>query len=259
MSKTKDVKHENGVAKVETGGPILKVSNLEVNYGGILALKGLSFEVKKGEIVSLIGANGAGKTTTLRAISALVPFTGSVEFKAKSGENTDLAKVPQHQIVKLGLAHSPEGRGIFPNLTVLENLQMGSYTRTDKEEIAKDLEHCFKFFPRLKERLKQKAGTLSGGEQQMLAMSRALMAKPSLLLLDEPSLGLAPLIVAQIFEIIKEVNKEGVTILLVEQNARMALKISSRAYVVETGKITLSGKGSDLLNDPRIAASYLGG
>ena len=239
---------------------ILKVSDLEVSYGGISALKGVSFEVGKGEIVSLIGANGAGKTTTLRAISSLVPYKGSVQFTAKDGgTSTDLAKVPQHAIVKLGLAHAPEGRGIFPNLTVLENLQMGSYSRNDKEEIAKDLEHCFVFFPRIKERLKQKAGTLSGGEQQMLAISRALMAKPSLLLLDEPSLGLAPLIVAQIFEIIRAVNKEGVTILLVEQNARMALRIAHRAYVVETGKITLSGKGSDLLNDPRIAASYLGG
>lgn len=238
---------------------ILKVSNLEVCYGGISALKGVSFEVKKGEIVSLIGANGAGKTTTLRAISALVPYTGSVEFTAKSGEVTNLGKCPQHRIVNLGLAHSPEGRGVFPNLTVLENLQMGAFSRNDKIEIAKDLEHCYELFPRLKERLKQKAGTLSGGEQQMLAMSRALMAKPSLLLLDEPSLGLAPIIVAQIFEIVKKVNKEGVTILLVEQNARMALKISTRAYVVETGKITLSGSGKDLLDDPRIVASYLGG
>lgn len=238
---------------------ILKVSELEVNYGGIQALKGLSFDVRKGEIVSLIGANGAGKTTTLRAISALVPYRGSIEFKSKEGVDTNLANVPQHGIVKLGLAHSPEGRGIFPNLTVLENLELGAYSRIDKEEIAKDLEKCFKSFPRLRERVKQKAGTLSGGEQQMLAIGRALMAKPSLLLLDEPSLGLAPLIVAQIFEIIKEVNKEGVTILLVEQNARMALRISNRAYVVETGKITLNGRGRDLLDDPRIVASYLGG
>lgn len=238
---------------------ILKVTDLAVSYGGITALKGIFFDVNKGEIVSLIGANGAGKTTTLRAISALVPHTGLVEFTPTGGQPTDLSKIPQHSIVKLGLAHAPEGRGIFPNLTVLENLQMGSYSRNDKEEIEKDLEKCFVFFPRLKERLKQKAGTLSGGEQQMLAISRALMAKPTLLLLDEPSLGLAPLIVAQIFEIIKEVNKQGVTILLVEQNARMALRIADRAYVVETGKITLSGKGSELLNDPRIAASYLGG
>lgn len=238
---------------------ILKVTDLEVSYGGIQAIKGLSFEVAKGEIVSLIGANGAGKTTTLRAISALVPYSGSIEFKSKTGETMTLAKVPQHQIVTFGLAHSPEGRGIFPNLTVLENLQMGAFSRNDKEEIEKDLERCFTSFPRLRERIKQKAGTLSGGEQQMLAIWRALMAKPSLLLLDEPSLGLAPLIVAQIFEIIKDVNKSGVTILLVEQNARMALKVSNRAYVVETGKITLQGTGAKLLNDPRILASYLGG
>lgn len=238
---------------------ILKVSNLAVSYGGIQALKGVSFEVKAGEIVSLIGANGAGKTTTLRAVSSLVPYTGTVEFKGKSGEIQDLAAVPQHRIVKLGLAHSPEGRGVFPNLTVLENLQMGAFSRTDKVEIAQDLELCFASFSRLKERVKQKAGTLSGGEQQMLAIGRALMAKPSLLLLDEPSLGLAPLIVAQIFEIIKRVNSEGVTILLVEQNARMALKISDRAYVVETGKISFSGRGKDLLGDSRIIDSYLGG
>ena len=243
----------------KAGGTILKVSDLEVNYGGIQALKGLSFEVKAGEIVSLIGANGAGKTTTLRAISALVPYSGTVEFKGKDGETVSLSKVPQHRIVTLGLAHSPEGRGIFPNLTVLENLEMGAFSRNDKEEIAKDLERCFTSFPRLKERVKQKAGTLSGGEQQMLAIWRALMARPTLLLLDEPSLGLAPLIVAQIFKIIKEVNKEGVTVLLVEQNARMALKISNRAYVVETGKITLAGTGQQLLDDPRIVASYLGG
>jgi len=238
---------------------ILKVADLEVSYGGIQAIKGLSFEVGKGEIVSLIGANGAGKTTTLRAVSALIPYSGIIEFKGKTGETVALAKIPQHQIVTLGLAHSPEGRGIFPNLTVLENLQMGAFSRSDKDGVEKDLERCFTSFPRLKERVKQKAGTLSGGEQQMLAIWRALMAKPTLLLLDEPSLGLAPLIVAQIFEIIKEVNKEGVTILLVEQNARMALKVSNRAYVVETGKITLQGTGQQLLDDPRILASYLGG
>ncbi len=233
---------------------LLKVSDLEVRYGGILALKGISFEVQKGEVVSLIGANGAGKTTTLRALSGMLPYTGNIEFQKQN-----LAKVPSHQIVRLGLAHSPEGRGVFPNLTVAENLQMGAFSRIDKLEIARNLEHCYELFPRIKERLKQKAGTLSGGEQQMLAISRALMAQPTLLLLDEPSLGLAPLIVAQIFEIIKKVNGDGVTILLVEQNARMALKVSNRAYVVETGKITLTGKGSELLNDPRVVASYLGG
>jgi branched-chain amino acid transport system ATP-binding protein len=238
---------------------ILTVKDLEVRYGGILALKGMSFEVQKGEIVSLIGANGAGKTTTLRAISGLVGFTGKIEFRTNSTSSIDLAKVPRHEIVRLGLAHSPEGRGIFPNLTVLENLSLGAFARNDKEAIAKDLEHCYELFPRLKERVRQKAGTLSGGEQQMVAISRAIMSKPSLLLLDEPSLGLAPLIVAQIFEIIKKLNSEGMTILLVEQNARMALKVSHRAYCVETGKITLSGTGKSLLNDPRIVESYLGG
>lgn len=238
---------------------ILKVENLEVKYGGILALKGISFEVNKGEIVSLIGANGAGKTTTLRAVSGLVPFTGRIQLRQGESDWVDLSTVAKHDIVRKGLAHSPEGRGIFPNLTVYENLFLGAFARSDKPDIAKDLEHCFELFPRLKERIKQKAGTLSGGEQQMVAISRALMAKPNVLLLDEPSLGLAPLIVAQIFEIIKKVNSEGMTVLLVEQNARMALKISHRAYCVETGQITLSGKGLDLLKDSRIVDSYLGG
>jgi branched-chain amino acid transport system ATP-binding protein len=233
---------------------ILEVKDLNVYYGGIHALKGVSFSVNQGEIVSLIGANGAGKTTTLRAISGILPFKGIVNLRGQS-----LSGVPAHNIVKLGVAHSPEGRGVFPNLTVMENLEMGAYIRRDRDGIRKDLEHCFQLFPRLKERISQKAGTLSGGEQQMLAISRAIMTKPTLLMLDEPSLGLAPLIVAQIFEIIKQVNKDGVTILLVEQNARMALEISNRAYVVETGKITLSGKGSDLLDDRRVIDSYLGG
>lgn len=238
-----------------TGKPILQVQDLNVFYGGIHALKGVTFDVNEGEIVSLIGANGAGKTTTLRAISGIVPFKGSVMFRGES-----LANVPAHQIVGRGLAHSPEGRGVFPNLTVLENLELGAYIRSDKAGIQKDLQHCYELFPRVRERLAQKAGTLSGGEQQMLAMCRALMAKPKLLMLDEPSLGLAPLIVAQIFEIVKKVNKEeGVTVLLVEQNARMALKVSHRAYVVETGKITLSGSGQELLDDKRVIDSYLGG
>ena len=233
---------------------ILDVKDLNVFYGGIHALKGLSFSVQKGEIVSLIGANGAGKTTTLRAISGILDYKGSIHLHGKS-----LQGIPPHKIVRLGMAHSPEGRGVFPNLTVLENLEMGAYIRSDRDGIRKDLEHCYKLFPRLKERVQQKAGTLSGGEQQMLAMSRALMAKPQLLMLDEPSLGLAPLIVAQIFEIVKKLNSEGMTILLVEQNARMALQISTRAYVVETGKITLSGSGKELLNDSRVIDSYLGG
>jgi branched-chain amino acid transport system ATP-binding protein len=233
---------------------LLSVKDLHVYYGGIHALKGLSFEVKKGEIVSLVGANGAGKTTTLRAISGVLPFKGEIKFGPEV-----LNGVAPHRIVHRGIAHSPEGRGVFPNLTVMENLEMGAYIRNDRAEIQKDLEHCFELFPRMKERVKQLAGTLSGGEQQMLAMSRALMSRPSLLMLDEPSLGLAPLIVAQIFEIVKKVNKEGMTVLLVEQNARMALEISHRAYVVETGKIILDGSGESLLNDSRVIDSYLGG
>lgn len=234
---------------------ILSAQNLNVFYGGIHALKDISFTVGEGEIVSLIGANGAGKTTSLRAISGIVPFTGSITFQGE-----DLKKYKAHHLVNLGIAHSPEGRGIFPNLTVMENLEMGAYSRKCKAaDIRKDYERCFELFPRLKERLKQKSGTLSGGEQQMLAMSRALMARPKLLMLDEPSLGLAPLIVAQIFDIIRMVNAEGTTILLVEQNARMALKISNRAYCVETGKITLKGTGEELLRDPQVVNSYLGG
>lgn len=239
----------------QSGKTILSVQNLNVFYGGIHALKDISFEVGEGEIVSLIGANGAGKTTSLRAISAIVPFKGNINF---NGE--DLKKYKAHELVTRGIAHSPEGRGIFPNLTVMENLEMGAYSRKCKAaDIKKDYDHCFDLFPRMKERLKQKAGTLSGGEQQMLAICRALMARPKLLMLDEPSLGLAPLIVAQIFDIIRMVNSEGMTILLVEQNARMALKISDRAYVVETGKITLQGSGEQLLHDPQVVSSYLGG
>ncbi len=233
---------------------ILDVKDLNVRYGGIHALKGVTFDVREGEIVSLIGANGAGKSTTLRAVSGILPFTGAITFRGKN-----LAGIPAHKIVREGLAHSPEGRGVFPNLTVMENLELGAYIRSNKAEIASDLERCFTLFPRVKERIAQKAGTLSGGEQQMLAMCRALMARPKLLMLDEPSLGLAPLIVAQIFEIVQKVNSEGMTILLVEQNARMALKISHRAYVVETGKITLSGTGQALLDDKRVIDSYLGG
>lgn len=232
---------------------LLSVQDLHVSYGSIHAIKGISFHVNKGEIVSLIGSNGAGKTTSLRAISGIVESKGDIFL-----DNKSLAQVKSYQRVSLGLAQSPEGRGVFPQMTVLENLEMGAYWRTDKAEIAKDLEMCFELFPRLRERIKQTSGTMSGGEQQMLAMSRALMAKPKLLLLDEPSLGLAPRIVSQIFEIIKKVNSQGVTILLVEQNARMALKISNRAYVIETGKITLEGPGLDLLNDDNVRRCYLG-
>lgn len=232
---------------------ILKVENLFVNYGAIQAIKGISFEIHKGEIVSLIGANGAGKTTTLRAISGIVESSGSIFLN-----NKNLNQIPAHERVRHGLAQSPEGRGIFPQMTVKENLQLGSYSRSDKEQIAKDEAYCFDLFPRLKERIHQLAGTLSGGEQQMLSISRAIMCKPELLLLDEPSLGLAPIIVSQIFEIIKNLNAKGMTVLLVEQNAKQALNISHRAYVLETGNITLSGKGKDLLNNDEVRRSYLG-
>ena len=233
--------------------PLLDVKNLKVAYGSIEALRGISFKVFKGEIVSLIGANGAGKTTTLRALSGLVEAQGDVKIK-----DQDLLKTPAHLRVKLGMAQSPEGRGVFPQMTVLENLELGAYSRKDKAGIKKDLDYCFDLFPRVQERQKQLAGTLSGGEQQMVAICRALMCKPELLLLDEPSLGLAPLIVAQIFQIIVRLNQEGMTILLVEQNARMALKISNRAYVIETGTIKLEGAGSELLNNDEVRRSYLG-
>lgn len=233
--------------------PILNIENLEVFYGSIHALKGISFSVNRGEVVSLIGANGAGKTTTLRAISGIVQTKGLVQLHGE-----DLAKVPVYKRVQLGLAQSPEGRGVFPQMSVLENLEMGAYSRSDKAQIKQDLEMCYDLFPRLKERRSQMAGTLSGGEQQMLAISRALMAKPQMLLLDEPSLGLAPLIVAQIFEIVKKLNNEGMTILLVEQNARMALKISHRAYVLETGRIVLADSAANLLNNDEVRKSYLG-
>ena len=233
--------------------PLLKVENLEVFYGAIHALKGISFEVHAGEVVSLIGANGAGKTTTLRAVSGLVEAKGAIGFKGK-----DLIKVPVYQRVSLGIAQSPEGRGVFPEMSVRENLEMGAYSRKDKGQIVKDFDMCLDLFPRLKERLWQMAGTLSGGEQQMLAISRALMCKPELLLLDEPSLGLAPIIVAQIFEIVKKLNQEGMTILLVEQNARMALKISNRAYVLETGRIVMQDSAQNLLNNDEVRKSYLG-
>lgn len=232
---------------------LLHVENLEVFYGAIHALKGVSFEVRAGEVVSLIGANGAGKTTTLRALSGLVGAKGQINFKGK-----DLIQVPTHQRVTLGIAQSPEGRGVFPQMSVRENLEMGAYSRKDKAQVLKDFDMCLDLFPRLKERLWQMAGTLSGGEQQMLAISRALMCKPELLLLDEPSLGLAPIIVAQIFEIVKKLNQEGMTILLVEQNARMALKISHRAYVLETGRIVMQDSAQNLLNNDEVRKSYLG-
>lgn len=233
---------------------MLRIDNINLYYGGIHALKDLSLEVKKGEIVTLIGANGAGKTSTLRAISGLEPIkSGTITYK-----DSNLKKVPSHKIVSLGLSHVPEGRKIFANLTVRENLELGAYLKKNKSEVKSDMEMVFSKFPRLKEREKQLAGTLSGGEQQMLAIGRALMNRPEMLILDEPSMGLAPLVVKDIFDTIVEINKSGTTILLVEQNANMALSIADRAYVLETGRIVLSGKASDLLNDDSIKSAYLG-
>lgn len=233
---------------------MLKIDNINLYYGGIHALKDISLEVKQGEIVTLIGANGAGKTSTLRAISGLEPIkTGSITFKG-----SPLGKVPAHKIVSLGLSHVPEGRKIFANLTVRENLELGAYLKTNKIEIKSDMNMVFAKFPRLKEREKQLAGTLSGGEQQMLAIGRALMNRPEMLILDEPSMGLAPLVVKDIFDTIVEINKAGTTVLLVEQNANMALSIANRAYVLETGNIVLSGDANELLNDDAIRSAYLG-
>lgn len=233
--------------------PVLSVKNLRVNYGAIEAVKGISFDIFAGEVVSLIGANGAGKTTTLRAISGLLPCQGSILL---NGGPTN--KIQPHDLVTHGLVHSPEGRGIFLNLSVEENLRLGAFRRAGVSGLAAEMEHCFQLFPRLKERLSASAGTLSGGEQQMLSISRALLSKPKVLMLDEPSLGLAPRIVQQIFQIIKQLNSEGMTILLVEQNARMALKVSHRAYVLETGTVRLSGVGSELLQNEEIQRAYLG-
>ena len=233
---------------------MLEIKDLHVNYGMIAALKGISFEVNEGEVISLIGANGAGKTTTLHTLTGLIAAkSGSITFNG-----VELTKTPAHKIVEMGIAHVPEGRRIFQNLTVLDNLKLGAFTRKDKENISKDIQDIYERFPRLAERKNQIAGTLSGGEQQMLAMGRAMMSKPKLLMLDEPSMGLAPLLVEQIFKIIEELHDAGTTILLVEQNAQVALAISDRAYVLETGKIVLSGKASDLINDESVKKAYLG-
>ena len=233
---------------------LLEVDNLHVAYGGIQALRGVSFAVDEGQVITLIGANGAGKTTTLRAISGLVkPTQGNVRFAGKS-----LLGVAPHRIVARGLSQAPEGRGIFANLSVEENLDIGAYLRTDKAGIAKDREHALTLFPRLRERLQQNAGTLSGGEQQMLAIARALLARPRLLLLDEPSLGLAPQVVALIFQIVKQIAKEGTTILLVEQNAHMALKVADVGHVLEVGTLVKSGPASELAADDAIRKAYLG-
>jgi branched-chain amino acid transport system ATP-binding protein len=233
---------------------MLTLENVSVNYGAIEALRGISMHVEKGEVVTLIGANGAGKTTTLRTITGLLePKQGSVTF-----EGEEIGGTATHKLVARGISMSPEGRGVFANLTVRENLQMGAYLQKHRSDVASDMERVFKMFPRLKERESQKAGTLSGGEQQMLAMGRALMSRPRLLLLDEPSLGLAPLVVHTIFEAIDEIRSKGTTILLVEQNAHAALHHSDRAYVMETGEITMEGNSKDLANDPRIKEAYLG-
>jgi branched-chain amino acid transport system ATP-binding protein len=233
---------------------MLTLENISVSYGAIRALKGVSMRVEQGEVVTLIGANGAGKTTTLRTITGLLsPTEGRLLF-----EGQEIGGRPTHQLVARGISMSPEGRGVFANLTVRENLLMGAYLKKNKAEISQDLERGFRMFPRLKERESQKAGTLSGGEQQMLAMARALMSRPRLLLLDEPSLGLAPLVVHTIFEAIDEIRGEGTTILLVEQNAHAALKHSDRAYVLETGRIVMEGPSKELAADPRIKEAYLG-
>lgn len=232
----------------------LEVKDLSVYYGMIAALKGISFEVNEGEVIALIGANGAGKTTALHTITGLLPAkTGSIIF-----DGVDITKVPAHKIVKMGMAHVPEGRRIFQQLSVLDNLKLGAYTRKDTNAIADDLEKIYKRFPRLAERKSQIAGTLSGGEQQMLAMGRALMSKPRIIVMDEPSMGLSPILVSEIFDIIKSIRNDGTTVLLVEQNAKKALAIADRAYVLETGRIVLSGAASELINDESVKKAYLG-
>jgi len=232
----------------------LSVENLAVSYGDIHAVKGISFEVKEGEMFTLIGANGSGKSSTLRAISALLKYKGSVRFNGK-----EINGLAPEKIVALGLAQVPEGRGIFGNLTVLENLRLGAWICNDKKTIAEDLEKALTIFPRLRERLPQAAGTLSGGEQQMLAVGRALMSRASMLLLDEPSMGLAPKLVKEIYSVVRDINRNGVTILLVEQNANLALRLAQRAAVLETGTITMTGSGEELLANPRVREAYLGG
>jgi branched-chain amino acid transport system ATP-binding protein len=233
--------------------PVLKVTNLEVAYGGIQAVKGIDLDVHAGELVALIGANGAGKTTTLKALTGDLPWRGQVELFGDS-----ISKVPTHELVRRGMALVPEGRGVFARMTIMENLQMGAFVRIGAGEIAADIEQMFTLFPRLRERTQQLAGTMSGGEQQMLAMARALMGRPRLLLLDEPSMGLSPILVEKIFEVIRAVSATGTTILLVEQNARLALGCANRGYVMESGRITLTNSAAALLEDPRVRSAYLG-
>ena len=233
---------------------MLEVKDLQVYYGVIQALKGISFHVNQGEVIALIGANGAGKTTTLQTLTGILsPKSGSIVFEGK-----DLTRTPAHKIVEMGMAHVPEGRRVFADMSVYENMLLGAYTRKDKAEIAESLASVYKRFPRLEERKGQRAGTLSGGEQQMLAMGRALMSRPRIILMDEPSMGLSPIFVNEIFDIIREVSESGTTVLLVEQNAKKALSIADRAYVLETGSITMDGKAEDLLNDEAVQKAYLG-
>ncbi|MBB2915958.1 ABC transporter ATP-binding protein [Cupriavidus alkaliphilus] len=233
---------------------VLKISGLKVAYGGIQAVKGIDLEIRDGELVTLIGANGAGKTTTMKAITGLQGWVGGdVEYMGKS-----IKGVPSYALLKQGLAMVPEGRGVFARMTITENLQMGAYTRNDESGIKADVERMFGIFPRLKERANQLAGTMSGGEQQMLAMARALMSQPKVLLLDEPSMGLSPIMVEKIFEVVRDISAQGVTVLLVEQNARLALQAAHRGYVMESGLITMSGEASQMLDDPKVRAAYLG-
>ena len=238
-----------------SNGELLAIQDLQVAYGNILALQGISLEVREGEIVTLIGANGAGKSTLLRAISGVVPIrSGKINFGG-----ADLGTVPAHRIVEMGVAHVPEGRGIFANLTVLENLTLATWSRKDRQNLRQEYQHVFDIFPRLAERQGQLAGTLSGGEQQMLAVGRALMTRGRLLLLDEPSMGLAPVLVREIFQTLREINLAGTTILLVEQNARQALKLAHRGYVLETGRLIVAGSADELMDNPSVKAAYLGG
>jgi branched-chain amino acid transport system ATP-binding protein len=233
---------------------MLKIKGLQVNYGGIQAVKGVDLEIAQGELVTLIGANGAGKTTTMKAITGLKPYSaGDIEYMGQS-----IKGMPPHDLLKRGLAMVPEGRGIFARMSIVENMQMGTYLRSDTEGIKKDVDRMFSFFPRLKERATQLAGTLSGGEQQMLAMARAVISKPKLLLLDEPSMGLSPIMVEKIFEVVREISKEGITVMLVEQNARLALQAADRGYVMDSGTVTMSGDAEQMLDDPKVRAAYLG-
>jgi branched-chain amino acid transport system ATP-binding protein len=233
---------------------MLKISGLQVNYGGIQAVKSIDLQIEQGELVTLIGANGAGKTTTMKAVAGLKSYSaGDVEYLGQS-----IRGVPSHELLKRGLAMVPEGRGIFARMTIVENMQMGAYLRRDTEGIKSDVDRMFGFFPRLEERATQLAGTLSGGEQQMLAMARAIISRPKLLLLDEPSMGLSPIMVEKIFEVVREISSEGITVMLVEQNARLALQAADRGYVMESGVVTMSGDAKQMLDDPKVRAAYLG-